>query len=156
MLVINNYEALQFIDVVTMRWEGKDVTPYNPVFIYHDELINSTDDVITDVDGPGSLVCISTTQARVDWLGVTDSFGVVTTGNEGNFKQTQVIGLPSLSQLTLSQPFSDSPRSDPGTNGLWSCSIPGQRLFVAIYARAEGIGLVFPSSKLAITQTKDL
>ena len=82
-----------------MRWNGTDITVRTDI-IYHDELIASSDNEITDPDGPGSLICSSASRARVDWLGVTDSLGSVPTGNEGTFRQTLSMGIPSLSRLS--------------------------------------------------------
>ena len=118
-----------------MRWNGTDITGV-PTLIYHDELITSTDDVITDPDGQGSLICYSTA-GTVVWVLVPTT--AVPTKNTGNFKQTKN---NNSSQLTLGGVPLTQQRTDAVTNGLWSCrasttqSLP--RLFVGLYGRVQG------------------
>ncbi len=120
-----------------MRWNGTDITGI-PTMIYHDELITSQDDAIADPDGSGSLICSFVAWLDIDWFGVTDAAGDITTGNGGNFKQRKERGPPSLSQLIQSNPVSN-PRGDDNTNGLWYCSISGMTpLYVGLYSRIPG------------------
>ena len=122
--------------VVTMRWQGRDITGV-PTLIYHDELVTSTDNVITDPDGQGSLICSTVAQTTVSWMSVPGS--AIVTHSNGNFKQTRAAGPPSLSQLTLGAlPFT-TPRTDTAANGLWSCSAGGTRLCVGLYGRVPGM-----------------
>ena len=117
-----------------MRWNGTDITNV-PTFIYQDELIRSRDDIITDPDGPGSLICVSSAQTLLDWFMV---FGTI---NEfDNFQETYEQGPPSVSQLTQSIPIVDPPRRDADTNGLWRCeaSNGSPTLYVGIFGRFEG------------------
>ena len=120
-----------------MRWNGTDITG-QLTFIYHDELIISGDDIITNRNGPGSLICSSETQTTVLWH-FTDGriFNAV-----DNFKQTAEPGPPSVSQLTQFI-VSANVSLDPATNGMWYCSTTeGLRLHVAIYGRVAGQILV--------------
>ncbi len=120
-----------------MWWNGTDITEI-PTLIYHDELITSQDNAITNINGPGSLACRFIAWLDINWFGVTDAAGDITTGNDGNFKQRKERGPPSLSQLTQSVPVS-TPRWDDNTNGLWYCSISGMTpLYVGIYGRING------------------
>ena len=122
--------------VVTMRWNGTDITGV-PTLIYHDELVTSTDNVITDPDGQGSLICSSVAQTTVSWVSVSGSTTV--THSNGNFKQTRAAGPPSLSQLTLGGDPITTPRTDVAANGLWSCSASGTQLHVGLYGRVQGM-----------------
>ncbi len=117
-----------------MWWNGTDITGI-PILIYHDELITSQDDAITDINGPGSLACRFIAWLDINWFGVTDAAGNITTGN---FKQRKERGPPSLSQLIQSIPV-PNPRGDNSTNGLWYCSISGMTpLYVGLYGRIPG------------------
>ena len=118
-----------------MRWQGTDITGV-PTLIYHDELIISTDNVITNPDGQGSLICSSVAQTTVSWMHVNGR--TATTNSNGNFKQTRAAGPPSLSQLTLGGVPITTTRTDAVTNGLWSCSASGTRLHVGLYGRVQG------------------
>ena len=115
-----------------MRWNGTDITGV-PTLIYHDELITSTDNVITDPDGEGSLICSSVAQTTVSWMSIRGSNA--TTQSNGNFKQTRAAGPPSLSQLTLGSDPITTPRTDTVSNGLWSCCANGAHLYVGLYGR---------------------
>ena len=119
-----------------MRWNGTVITGV-PTFLYHDELLTSSADTITDPDGQGSLICRSETQTTVNWFTPINS--PVATTDVGNFIQARATGPPSLSRVTLNRPFEVFPRVDAVTNGLWSCTANGMpTLSVGIYGRAQG------------------
>ncbi len=119
-----------------MRWQGRDITGV-PTLIYHDQLVSSIDNVITDPDGQGSLICSSVAQTSVSWMTAFNT--AVATNSNGNFKQTRAAGPPSLSQLTLGGAPITTPRTDTATNGLWSCSASGTQLHVGLYGRDQGM-----------------
>ena len=116
---------------VFVTWNGTTVD--GPELIYHDELLLTTNDTITDVDGPGRLVCRSALSSTLTWH-LTDSRPVLVEGM-GMFRQTRQTGSPSLSRLSTTL---SALRTEPLTNGLWFCDsdVESTRVYVGLFARA--------------------
>ena len=130
---------------MTIRWNGTDITGI-PTLIYHDELITSIDNLITDPNGAGSLICSSVNETVLYWI-TTNNFNALRPAyTSGYFKQTREhrgSAPPSLTQLSLCLPLPDPPLMSSDLNGLWSCrdfAIPGENLgpHVGVYSRAPG------------------
>ena len=126
-----------------MRWNGTVITSDIPTLIFHDELFSGTGD-ITNRNGPGRLVCTSTTQDLVHWAYPTDGGRIMPLDNSSNFfvrREGSVSSPPIVSRLSLN---SANPITAPVTgdfaNGLWRCNEQGgPSTYVGIYARSGGV-----------------
>ena len=99
---------------------------------------------ITDPDGPGRLICNSTTPKTTHWAFPTDNSRIMASNINGHFFHTRegnVNSPPVVSRLSLNSanPIT-TPRTDDRANGLWRCNEDkGPTIYVGIYARVPGM-----------------
>ena len=92
-----------------MTWNGTDITGV-PTFIYHDELVTGTTP-ISDPNGPGRLICRSSSSIEIHWAFVRNGYRVSTTGN------TETVTLLNSNSLSLTSGYAN-PELQPDTGNI--------------------------------------